>query len=149
RDMFLQIAQKYPKWNKLDEVYYWLGEIYLSEGEYDKGIKALSKIKNKEVKEDALAMEIHFLSQTNDFESLKDLLQQNPYDAGVARVLAKKIAEKPATPENKQLFEFLMSGFNLDANEYDMAKMRPSQKKDSYNVAVFFPFMLNDLESEK
>ena len=149
KDMLLQLNQKYPNWEKMDDVNYWLGLIYFDQGAHNMAMKSLSKIKSKPVKEDASEMEIYYLTQINDLEILKGLLQQNPYDHAVAEVLAMKISERPASAENTQLLDFLVNEFNLDKEKYAATGLKTSQKKDTYNVAVFFPFMKNELGDER
>lgn len=149
KDMFLQISQKYPNWENLDEVYYWLSTIYFDQGAYDQALKASAKIKNNSKNKDVSEMKSHFLNEINDLEILKELLQQNPYDADVAKVLAKKLSERPVLGKNTQLLDFLISEFKLDKEKYKSSGLKASVKKNEYNVAVFFPFMNEELDQER
>ncbi len=146
KDMFLQIAQRHPNWQNIDEVYYWLSTLYFDQGAYDQALKASAKIKAKKNHKDLVEMKTHYLSEINDLEKLKELLQQNPYDAEVARVLATKISERPASATNAQLLDFLISEFKLNEAQYKANQLKPSEKKDSYQVAVLFPFMTEELD---
>lgn len=149
KNMLLQINQRYPTWEKSDDVFYWLSTIYFDQEDYDKGMKASAKIQSKAAKKDVEAMKIHFLNEVNDLEFLKSLLQQNPYDIAVAQVLASKLAERPLDGENAQLLDFLVNEFNLDPAQYTASTLKESKKKESYNVAVFFPFMMEELAQER
>lgn len=144
--MLLQINQKYPNWEKADDVYYWLTKVYFDMGAYDQGIKTSHKIKNQKVKEDVEGMKLHYLGQVSDIKMLKDLLQQNPYDLEVAKVLAREVSERPATGENSQLLDFLINEFELDKEKYEALGLEKSEKKAHYNVAVLFPFMTEELK---
>lgn len=145
KNMLLQINQRYPNWDRSDDVFYWLTTIYFDQGDYDQGIKAAGKIKSKAAKEDVKATKLHFLNEINDLEVLKGLLQQNPYDGEVAEILAIKLAERPLDGENAQLLDFLVNEFDLDKEKYASLSLTASNKKDSYNVAVLFPFMMEEL----
>lgn len=149
KNMLLQINQKYPNWNQMDDVNYWLAAAYFKQGAYDQGLKAVEKIKAKKAKEDAELMAMHFLKEVHDIEVLKNLLQQNPYNTAVAKVLAKKLGERPLDGENAQLLDFLVNEFDLNKEEYASAALTESRKKESYNVAVLFPFMVEELSSER
>lgn len=149
KNMLLQLNQKYPNWENADDVNYWLSAVYLKQGAHDQGIKAADKIKAKKAKADAELMVIHFLKEVNDIDVLKDLLQQNPYNSAVAKVLAQKLGERPLDGENAQLLDFLINEFDLNKDEYVSAALSESRKKESYNVGVFFPFMVEDLSSER
>ncbi len=149
KDMFLQISQKHPNWENIDEVYYWLAILYFDQGAIDPALKATAKIKAKKNREDLVNMKTHYLSEINDLDKLKELLQQNPYDAEVAKVLATKISERPASATNSQLLDFLISEFKLNEEKYRANSLKPSQKKNTYRVAVLFPFMTEELEQER
>lgn len=149
KNMLLQLNQKYPNWENADDVNYWLSAVYLKQGAHDQGIKAADKIKAKKAKADTELMVIHFLKEVNDIDVLKDLLQQNPYNSAVAKVLAQKLGERPLDGENAQLLDFLINEFDLNKDEYVSAALSESRKKESYNVGVFFPFMVEDLSSER
>lgn len=148
KDMFLQITQKHPNWVNLDEVYYWLSTIYFEQGAYDQALKASAKVKTKKRSEDLVEMKTHYLFAINDLERLKELLQQNPYDGEVANVLATKISERPASPPNTQLLDFLINEFKLDKEKYKSVGLEPSEKKSTYHVAVLFPFMEEELNKD-
>lgn len=149
KDMFLQISQKHPNWENIDEVYYWLSTLYFDQAAYDQALKASAKIKARKNNKDLIAMKMHYLSEINDLEKLKELLQQNPYDAEVAKVLATKISERPASATNAQLLDFLIGEFKLDEEKYAANQLKPSEKKGTYQVAVLFPFMTEELEQER
>lgn len=149
KNMLLQLNQKYPSWDQMDEVNYWLAAVYLKQGAYDQGIKAADKLKAKKAKEDAEMLALHFLREIHDIDALKDLLQQNPYNTAIAKALAGKLGERPLDGENAQLLDFLINEFDLNKDEYASAVLAQSKKKKSYNVAVMFPFMVEELSVDR
>lgn len=149
KNMLLQLNQKHPNWENSDDVNYWLSAVYLKQGAYDQGIKASEKIRAKKAKEDAEIMTMHLLEEINDIDILKNLLQQNPYSTAVAKVLAKKLGERPLDGENTQLLDFLINEFDLDKDRYALASLAESKKKETYNVAVLFPFLLEELSPDR
>ena len=94
RDMFLQILQKYPNWEKLDEVNLWLTNIYLQNGDYKNGLNYASKIETKEIISEASLLKKSYLKNLN-YEQLDSLLSVYPSDKTIASNLADKIIELP------------------------------------------------------
>lgn len=141
KNMFLQLVKRYPSWENIDNAHYWLANLYFEDKEYPQAFQQLKRIKDTQVKKDALEMQAHYLAQISDIELLQQLLQQNPYDKAVAVALADEITRQPLVGKNRQLLDFLIDEFDLDSEKYSLFKMGDSEMKESYNVAVVFPFM--------
>ncbi len=146
RDMFLQILHEYPKWEKQDEVYLWLTNIYLQEGNYKKGLIYASKIKDNEIKEEASGLKQSFL-QKLELSQLDSLLKEYPSDRTVAAGLADKIIEMPIVDQDRDLLENIVTVYNLDNIKYRIDENLKSVKKDKYQVAVMLPFMKNKIKN--
>lgn len=144
KDMFLQVIQKYPSWEKLDEVNLWLANIYLDEGNIEQGLNYASFIKNPEIKRQATELKKDYLKALS-FNELDSLLQGNPSDVAMATCLADKIIEMPIDEQDRDYLENIVSVFELDKSKYRIDEELKSVKKDNYNVAIILPFMLDEL----
>ena len=144
KDMFLQILQKYPSWEKLDEVNLWLANIYLEEGNYSKGLNYATFIKNPEIKLQAIDIKKKYLAALA-FEELDSLLMANPGDIAMATCVADKIMEMPIDKQDRDYLENIVSVYELDKTTYRIDEELKSVKKDNYNVAILLPFMLDEL----
>ena len=146
RDMFLQILQKYPTWEKLDEVNLWLSNIYLREGDIKNGLNYASLIRNPDIKSEASILKKSLLS-TLSYKFLDSLLIAYPSDREIAENLADKIIEQPITSQDRDYLENIVSVYELDKAKYRIEETLKSIKKDRYQVAVLLPFMLSELRS--
>ena len=146
RDMFLQLFQKYPTWEKLDEVNLWLTNIYLQEGDYKKGWSYASKIKNKEIIGEAISLKRNYLNNLN-YDQLDSLLDVYPSDKEIAANLADKIFELPIGEQDRGLLENIVSVFELDKTKYRIEEKLNSVKKDKYHIAVMLPFMVDEIKN--
>lgn len=144
RDMFLQIIQKFPGWEKTDEVNYWLGKIYLDEGNLQQGFTYLNKIKKKDTQAGAQALKLHFINQLEDIDQLNQAYTFNRKNKEVGQLVAKKISVMPLADQNKELLDQVIKDHGLKKEKYvrDIGK---SQKKLSYKVAVMLPFFYMDM----
>jgi hypothetical protein len=146
KDMFLQIANKYPDWEKIDEVNLWLTNIYLQEGDYNKGLLFASKIKDSEPQQSAAEIKRQYLSKVT-YDQLEDFLSLYPSDQVIASILADKIIQLPIVEQDRDLLENIVSVFELDKNKYRIDENIKSVKKDRYHVAVMLPFMRDELRA--
>lgn len=146
KNMFLQILEKYSGWEKIEEVRYWLGNIYFEESQYELALQQIEKISNLELDKQASEMALKFLSQVESMTKLKELLEKFPESRSVAKAIADKINEQPIITRDVDLFNQLMEDYNLN-DVYDMAAPTNSIKKESYKVAVLLPFMYDQYKT--
>lgn len=145
KNMFLQIASKYPDWENLEEVNLWLAHIYFQEGDYNKGLLYASKINDQELMQSASRMKERYVAEMT-LEQLDSLLSLYPSDAVVAENLAEKIARLPIAEQDRDLLENIVSVFDLDKNKYRIDENVKTVKKEKYHVAVMLPFMKDELQ---
>lgn len=154
KNMFLQIESKYPKWEKISEVRFWLAKTYFEQDNFQEGLATLQKInvksaQNKDIAAEAQAMKDYYLGKIENQEQLEDLFQQFPEDEDIGTALADAIVAKPYKEQNHNLLDSLINIFTLDAEEYFTVTQESSIKKDSYRVAVMFPFSQQQLSLEQ
>lgn len=145
KNMFLQVQSKYPKWEKLPEVNYWLSNTYFELGEYEPALTLLKSVEgNTRLQEDARAMKNHFLDEASTGE-LQQLLARFPDDKEIASQLVKNIASTLYDTEQQVLIDSLIDVFDIDMSSLGVASKEASVKKQSYNVAVLLPFLFENL----
>ncbi|MBL6445324.1 ABC transporter substrate-binding protein [Fulvivirga sp. 29W222] len=146
KNMFLQIKSYFPKWSKMPEVNFWLGKIYFESGDYNQGLNVLAEIKDKNFQENIFNLKHHVLSGVKDIELLEELYRNHPKERAIGEVLATVVAKQPLVNQDQELLDELISKFNLDRKALDLIKVDKSVFKDSYKVAVLFPFLMDRLE---
>jgi tetratricopeptide (TPR) repeat protein len=145
KDQLNQIRSAYSKWDKMDEVNFWLAKIHMDNKDYFQGLKILSTIHDKKFQRDIDALKINSLKTVTDIETLKMMREEHPKDELIARQLAKTLSNNLSDPVNKALLESLITSHNLKRSEY-IPEAPKSFTKDKYSVSVVMPFMANTLE---
>lgn len=145
RDMFLQFIEKFPDWEKLDEVNLWLTNIYLQDGDYYKGLSHASIIKNKDIMREAFILKRNYLKSLK-YDELDSLLNEYPSDKEIAANLAFRISELPIGEQDRDLLENIVSVYALDKKKYRLEEELISVKKDEYHVAAILPFMMDEIK---
>ena len=144
RDMFLQIKQLHPKWDKLDEVYLWLARVSFEENNWLKGIEysnAISAINPKGVNQ-----KVYYLNRTDSIALLDTLFQEFDSDKQVAYRYAQLISEQPIYNQDRELLKTIVNDFVFDEDEFLLVTKAESVKKDTYNIAVMLPFIMDKLQ---
>ena len=110
KDMFLQILQQYPDWDKTDKVNLWLANIYFAENDLKSAFNYVSFIDDNEIKASALELKNGYLSGLS-LDELDSLLQAYPSDKTIAANLAAKIAAQPIGEQDREYLENIVSVF--------------------------------------
>lgn len=145
KDQFNHIKSVYPKWDKLNEVNFWLGKIHADNGDYFQAWKTFASIDDKKFQKDIEAVKKQALTKIDDLETLRMMHEEHPKDETIARRLAHILAEDLNDPANKTQLESLISSFRLKRAEF-IPEAPKSFKKDEYAVSVVMPFMVRTLE---
>lgn len=146
KDMFLQIKGLYPKWEKLNEVNYWLAKIYFDQRQYFQALHVLKELPSGSVAEDEALMKGHYLNQIEDVETLRMMLEEYPNDKVIAKSLAKAISKKPFLEQDTNLMDSIITKYQLNRAEFATALMPDNVFKDRYTVSLLFPFLSKTLE---
>ena len=146
---FTTIIEKYPDWEQKDEVWYWLGQLRFEAEDYRVGLDRLAGITNRTLEMPVKQMKMHFLRQLDDFFLLKILLKQYPKDRAIASVLFDKMVRQPLISRDFDLLDTLAHDFNFCLEKQDILEEVVSLRKDSYNVGVFLPFFVDEVDYEE
>ncbi len=144
KSMCLQLLQRYPDWEKKDEVYYVLANAYFEQNKPRLALQFLNKM--QDLKKESEGMKVNYLRNVNPLDTLKALQKDNPSDAVIALALARRLSLMPLDEKNRMLLYFLVQEYKLEVE--NLFQKINSIKKSSYNVAVLFPFQLNELDAK-
>jgi hypothetical protein len=145
KDQLNHIRKSYPKWDKMDEVNFWLAKVHMDNRDYFQGLKILASIQDKKFQRDIDAMKTTALKNVTDIETLKMMREEHPKDDVVTRQLAKTLANNLSDPANRTMLESLIQTSNLKRSDY-IPEAPKTFMKDRYSVSVVMPFMVNTLE---
>ncbi|MEQ6120895.1 hypothetical protein [Reichenbachiella sp. MALMAid0571] len=145
RSMWLQMESKYPQWKKIQEVYYWLSEVYFQEGNLEKGTYYAKKSNLS----DGVGVIDHYLSEVDDVLVLKSIYEAFSDDKNVAMALVAAIDKQPLFERDFDLIKQLTEKFNFGQSLLGFSQIGESVKKDFYRVAVLLPFMFEGLDDTR
>jgi ABC-type branched-subunit amino acid transport system substrate-binding protein/DNA-binding SARP family transcriptional activator len=145
KDALKQIKTQYPKWDKLDDVNFWLAKIQLDEKEYFQGFKTLENIQTKSLAADIAATKEVALDGILDVETLKRLNAEHPKDEIIARAYAAVLANNLSVAENHDHLEKLLNQFKWKSADF-FPEAPKTIFKEIYTVSVLMPFMVNTLD---
>lgn len=146
KDMFLQIKNLYPNWEQRDEVNYWLAKIYFDQGEIFQGFQIAKLIQNPSFEEDITNQKKSSLAKISDVETLKMLLEENPLENTVAYSLAKALSKLEFPNQETKWLDSLVNFYHFPKEDFTQANDKTSVFKESYRVALLFPFLASTLE---
>jgi len=144
RDMFLQIKQLFPKWDKIEEVHIWLAKIYFEENDFINGLKYSNGVVIGY--ELSKRQQSYHLAKIDSLELMSNLFDAFNNDKEVAYRYAQLINKQPLHLQDRTFLSELVEGFNLDKEEFNIVTSEESIKKNNYNVAVMLPFMTDKLQ---
>jgi hypothetical protein len=140
RKSLLHLTQKYPDWNKIDEVHYLLATIDFETGKANQALNFLAKINNSNFDKDIQNLKEHFLPSIN-LEALQVLNQKYVEDTTVVKILLAKALAVPEENQNKELIQKIETQYGFSAPQ----KEAKSIFKETYNVAVMLPFLTEEI----
>lgn len=149
KSMFLQIKQRYPRWNQIDEVNLWLGKLHFENDENLSALRALQDIQKPTLEVLATSLKQYELRQIDSLDEVKSLLEYFPEDRHIAMELAYKIAHQPLVNQDREQLETLISKFDLDASKLQVSSVSENVFKDRYRVAVLLPFLTDRLTPDE
>ncbi|MEL7062996.1 MAG: ABC transporter substrate-binding protein [Bacteroidota bacterium] len=148
-NILMTLAAEFPGWEQQDEVWYWLGQLRCEAKDHSAGLAYLAKISDQSLEKSVEQMKGHFLQQLDDLEALQTLHRQYPEDSVVAKALLDLMARQPFIKRDLALMHTLTRDFDLTVMDHDPLQNVASLKKNSYNVAVFFPFFVDEVDYEE
>jgi len=148
-DIFFRITQEFPVWDQLGEVLYWLAQLRFEQADYTTALAYLAQLTDKAWEKPIQQIKVYFLQPIEDLATLQSLLKQYPEDQTIAQILLDKLAAQPFIKQDHDLIHTLVQRFNLTFRSHNPIDSLPTLKKPSYNVAVFFPFFIDEVDYEE
>lgn len=146
KDMLLQIKRLYPAWNQMDEVNYVLTKTYFDQKEYFQARAIMDQIKDPTFVSDLQSLKKVYLSQIEDPETLRMMLEDHPDDVEVAKILVKRLAQQPFPLRDTTWINSLVLQYKLSKQELITQVAVCPIKKDTLRVAMVMPFLASTLD---
>jgi hypothetical protein len=146
KDMLLQIKKLYPQWDQMNEVNYLLSKIYLDQKEYFQGRSIMDEVSDPRFVSDLQNLKRVYLSQIDDPETLRMMLEDHPEDVEVAKILVKRLGQQEYHLQDTVLINSLVTQYGLSKSELiSHTAIRPI-KKDTIRVGLVLPFLASTLD---
>lgn len=138
-DMLKQIRVKFPSWDKLQEVDYWLAYLSFDQGKLWQGFRQTESLpqnwKNFLID--------NFLGKMS-LSGLDSAYALNPKNEYIGTYYAQAIQAQPYDEQDRLMLTELSEKFDLSIRPNESL---PLIKKEEYAVAVVLPFMYESLET--
>ena len=145
---FFEVLEKFPFWNKQDEVRYWCAICSFEEAKCIEALALMASITSKDMVQAVGSLKKHFLKKIDNLDLLQTCLEKFPNDTLVRKILYKKAACHAYMTQDRSLINQLESRYNCSINLYDPLRKLRSKKKETYAVAVLLPFFVEELDYE-
>jgi hypothetical protein len=146
KDMLLQIKKLYPEWNQMDEVNYLLCKTYFDQKEYFQARTVMDQIKDPTFISDLQNLKRVYISQIEDPEILRMMLEEHPEDVEIAKIMVKRLGQQPYHLQDTTLINSLITQYGLSRSDLiSQAAIRPI-KKDTIRIALVMPFLAATLD---
>ena len=169
RLMLKQLMVRFPDWTKMNEAQYLLAAVNMESGQYEDGLTALQRITDPAIQADGTKLEQTFMSRVTALSQLKQLNRTFPNDRIIGLALIDLIQRTATDKDDLELSDRLTNRFGVPGNVASRPSTtsyvsttsaspatrpsapvtRPNRAKGYYNVAVMFPFRLDDFDPEK
>lgn len=159
--MLRQLLTRYATWPQRDEAYYLMADNYFGLGDYRRAFDFLNRIGDPSLSKDVQGIKQHFLEKVSDLQLLKSLNSDYPNDRVVALTLVQLIQKTSATKADLELSDRLTNQYGIETVKSAVATSVPTATetrnpalekrwtKGYYNLAVLFPFRLDELKANK
>jgi hypothetical protein len=136
---FRQALMKFPRWEKSDELRYWVSRLAYEQGRLLEGLSYEYGIISEDLRitlEPLKTKVIDDKSEKVNLESIYDSIQ----DPFIARKLIQEWLEKDIKERDNVQIDSLISAHGFTKMEFGLADVQTSKLKDVYHVGIFLPF---------
>lgn len=171
RLMLKQLMELFPDWRKMDEANYLLAANDMELGQYEEALTTLQTISDPALRPVSTKLEQHFLPRLTDLNRAKQLNKAFPGDRVVGLLLIDLIQRTSSDKDDLELSDRLTNRFGVPAAQAAAPAavnaqvpgsssrpttptpvtqpVRNTRAKGYYNVAVMFPFRVDEFSGEK
>ena len=162
-----QLMESFPGWRKMDEARYLFGAICMETGQYEDALNTLKKISDPALQADITNLEQTFLPRLTDLPRLKEINRLFPTNRIVGVTLIDLIRRTGSAQADQALADRLTSRFGVPGTAQSQPPVainqpistsasapvnpskQPARAKGYFNVAVMFPFRVDEFNADK
>ena len=138
------LRTEYPTYPNLPDALLLQGQALFEQRDFDTALKTLALLPATQLMTEREVQKAAYLPRITDRATWQRLLRRYPSDVTLARAYAERLGPGGlGTEADRAQLDDLVARFKLDPTRY-VLRVRPSQKKANYNVAVLLPFELAD-----
>lgn len=134
-----QLLVKYPTFSQLEEVHFWMSHLFFERGDFDRAVRQAQEIKESETRN---ALYQKWLA-SQPFQLVQQLQEKFDEDNDLAEMAVQRAFHAQLSGDEERYIELLKIKFGIAL----ATLIHDDVKKDSYSVAVFLPFLFDDLDS--
>ncbi|WP_371732020.1 tetratricopeptide repeat protein [Spirosoma sp. KCTC 42546] len=167
RLMLKQLMDQFPDWRKVNDAYYLLAAVSMEMGQYEEALTTIQQISDPALRPDVTKLEQNFIHRITDLTSLKQLNRNFPNDRIIGLALIDLIQRTASDKDDLELSDRLTNRFGVpgvtatqsststvvgtpnQTSQPVTSPTRNSRPKGYYNIAVMFPFRLDEFNAEK
>lgn len=147
KEILESLAKNNISWGNLKDVWYWLAIVYFEEKDYLKALHFLKKVEiTDKDKENIEGLEFYYLDQCSDIEILKVAFRDYPNDFSIAKILINRFSSSPLSHRDVDLLRVLSVNLGLETDDRTKISRMICEKKESYNIAVFLPIFVEQMQ---
>ncbi len=145
RDMFLQVVEKFPSWEYVNECRYWVSLIHFETNSLHLALTAGEEINDSSIQSQFEDLEYKYLSALDSMDLLRKLYEQHPKNQVLAEIIINKMESLSYQNVDIDFLNQIASDHQISISSHSV----PDQevKKDVYKVAVLFPFIWRNMET--
>ncbi|MBD2704266.1 tetratricopeptide repeat protein [Spirosoma sp. BT702] len=162
--MLKQLQTRFSDWNKVDDAQYLLAAVSMEMGRLEDGVAALQSISDAKIRAEGIKLEQAFIGRITDLKRLKALNKEFPDDRAVGLALIDLLQQTATDKEDLELSDRLTNRFGVPniastrstapvsatpSASATSVPVRANRAKGYYNVALLFPFRLDEFDAEK
>ena len=144
--IWMKVRGDYPSWEKEIELLYWLSVSSFEMKDFDNGLNYLTQYTNRSLNVNLAEQLIPFYLGEMEVNRLVRLQDKYNDLRPLANLLAVKINQEAGSERNEQLFNELITKYELPIQSV-MALDVSNVKKSVYDVAVVLPFVFDGLQN--
>lgn len=143
RDILLQLLQRYPDWEKIQEARYLMGAVQFARQKPKFALRYLQKVDQQDFGKRLPKLKKAYLTSLSK-AALRDLYREFPEEEVIARLLADRIAEQvfEDIPEGERIqLDQIADQFGYKPPKIERAEQQLERiiRKDRYYIGAFLP----------
>ncbi|GAA4451603.1 hypothetical protein GCM10023189_13680 [Nibrella saemangeumensis] len=156
RTTLKQLIDRFPDWRKMEDAYYLYASASMEAGQYEDALTYLSRISDASLRSAVDKLERHFFGQLSDLRQLKQLQREFPENRNLALALVSLIQRTSSDKADLELSDRLTNRFGApgtassgQTTAVTASRTERNRNKGYYNVAVLFPFRIDDFDANR